>query len=160
MKLVVVTLVERKLEIVPLLARKVVVKRLVEVALVKIPVEGVMNPIGVLLMVPPLMVRPSTTNVSVIELVGRVICPVALKLVVVTLVARILVGLKFVTANVVKNPLVEVMEVPLATPNERLVEVTLPMSEVRKLVVVAKRLVEVILVPVSGPERVPPVRSK
>ncbi len=126
-KLVVVTFVEVKfvpvkLVITPVVAMNDVAKRLVEVALVKIPAAGVTRPIGVLLMVPASMVRPSITNASEIELVGRVICPVALKLVVVMFVATTFVGLKVVTTRFEKNPFVEVSEVPFAVPNERLVE--------------------------------------
>ena len=56
---------------------------MVLVRLVKIPVLGVMLPIWVLLMRPPAIVRVSTTIASVIELFGKVTCPVAFKLVVV-----------------------------------------------------------------------------
>ena len=44
-----------------------VANKLVEVILVKIPVDGVVPPIGVLLIVPPEIVRPSTTLASVTE---------------------------------------------------------------------------------------------
>ncbi len=111
-----------------------VANKLVEVALVKTPVDGVTAPIGVLLMVPPEMVRPSTTNASVTELFGTVRLPetaklvevaetkmvlVANKLVEVALTARILVGLKLVAAKLVvvrfvKLPPVEVTMVPEA----------------------------------------------
>ena len=124
---VVVTFVEvksvlPKVAIVPTFAMNEVVKRLVELALVKMPVAGVTKPIGVLLMVPPSMVKPLTTMRSVTELVGRVICPVALKLVVVMFVATTFAGLNVVTANVLKKPLVDVSEVPFAVPKERFVE--------------------------------------
>ena len=48
-----------------------VTKRLVEVALVKTPVEATEAPIGVLLMVPLSIVRPSTTITLVIESDGK-----------------------------------------------------------------------------------------
>ena len=47
-----------------------VANKLVEVALVKTAVDGVVPPIGVLLIVPPEMVRPSTTMASVILLLA------------------------------------------------------------------------------------------
>ena len=73
---VVETLVGAKFVALKLVAVKVVAKKAVEVAfvlveLVNTPVLGVVAPIGVELMVPPLMVKPSTTNASVILLLGR-----------------------------------------------------------------------------------------
>ena len=72
--LVVVAFVATKLVEVPLVALKFVnsavvafsnvAKKLVEVALVKIPVEGVLAPMGVLSIVPPEMVRLSATRAS------------------------------------------------------------------------------------------------
>jgi hypothetical protein len=47
-----------------------VAKKLVELALVKIPVEATLAPIGVLLIVPPSIVSVFTTYTSAIELVG------------------------------------------------------------------------------------------
>ena len=101
---------------------RLVANAFVEEMLVNTPVAGVTKPIGVLLMVPPSMVKPLTTMRSVTELVGRVICPVALKLVVVMFVATTFAGLNVVTANVLKKPLVDVSEVPFAVPKERFVE--------------------------------------
>lgn len=66
LRLVEVTLV--KVLFVPV---RLVAKRLVLVALVKTPVDGVLAPIGVLSIVPPLMVRAFTTMASVMELAGR-----------------------------------------------------------------------------------------
>ncbi len=173
--LVRVLLVLVKLVNAPVVAMNEVAKRLVLVAFVNTPAAGVTRPIGVLLMVPASMVRPFTTIVSVIELAGRFNAPDTAKLVVVALVvvkltplaevninpsvlmfvlvmfaAVTFVGLKFVVASVVKNPFVEVMEVPFAVP--KVVE--------RKFEVVAKRLVVVIEVPTRGPLNVPPVRRR
>ena len=60
------------------------------------------------------------------------------------------VGAKFVVARVVKNPFVEVMEVPFAVP--KVVE--------RKFEVVANKFVVVIEVPTNGPLSEPPVRRR
>ena len=68
-----------------------VAKRLVEVALVKTPVEAVVAPIGVLLIVPLSIVRPSTTMASVTLLVGRLRLPVTVKAVIVVVVNKVLV---------------------------------------------------------------------
>ena len=76
--------------------------------------------------------------------------PVVLMFVLVMFEAVTFVGLKFVVARVVKNPLVEVIEVPFAVP--KVVE--------RKLLVVANRLVVVIEVPTRGPLSVPPVNKR
>jgi hypothetical protein len=80
-----------KLVALKLVAVKVVTNNAVDVAfvvvtLVKIPVEGVEAPIGVLLMVPPLIVKPSTTNASVTEFVGSVKVDNTVKLLVVSTV--------------------------------------------------------------------------
>lgn len=64
-----------------------VAKKLVEVTLVNIAVEAIVAPIGVLLIVPPSIVRPFTTAASVIELLGKFNEPETYKLVVVALVA-------------------------------------------------------------------------
>ena len=65
---------------------RLVANAFVEEMLVNTPVEGVDAPIGVLLMVPPSMVKPLTTKLSVTELVGSERTPVTAKLVVVALV--------------------------------------------------------------------------
>ena len=60
-----------------------VTEPLVEVRLVKIPVEGVVAPIGVLSIVPALIVRLFTTMASVTELPGKLRAPETARLVVV-----------------------------------------------------------------------------
>ena len=87
-----------------------VAKRLVEVALVKTPVDGVVAPIAVLLIVPPEIVRALSTIGSVTLLAGKDnvdstvrltrLVVVAKRLVEVRLVATRLVGLKLVAVNV------------------------------------------------------------
>ena len=57
-----------------------VAKKLVELALVNTPVEAIVAPIGVLLMVPPSIVRPFTTNASVSELLGKFRVEVTVKI--------------------------------------------------------------------------------
>jgi hypothetical protein len=57
-----------------------VAKKLVELAFVNIPVEAMVVPIGVLLIVPPVIVRPSTTNASLIELVGKLMVEVTVRI--------------------------------------------------------------------------------
>jgi len=85
---------------------------LVEVRFVKIPVLGVVLPIGVLSMVPALMVRASTTMAFVTELFGKLRAPVTARLVEVTLVKVELVKLVLVVKVMV--PLEKVMsEVPV-----------------------------------------------
>ena len=64
--------------------------------------------------------------------------------------ALMFVGLKFVVARVVKNPFVDVIEVPLAVPK----------VVARKFEVVANKLVVVIDVPTNGPLNVPPVNKR
>lgn len=54
--------------------------KLVVEALVNTPVEGLTAPIGVLLIVPPSIVRPFITMASVIELFGNVRVPLTAKL--------------------------------------------------------------------------------
>ncbi len=149
-KLVEVTLVklvepetDRLVEVIPpvtLMFEPVIEVRfaLVEVRLVKIPVLGVVLPIGVLLIEPPLMVRASTTIPSVIEFTGKVITPLALKFVVVKLP-----NTPLVEARLVVKKLVEVSEVPkplvkLRPEEKRLVEVALDN------VVLAKEVIPVI----------------
>ncbi len=56
---------------VKVVANKYVDVALVEVTFVNTPVEGVVLPIGVLLIVPPLMVKLPSTNASVMEFAGR-----------------------------------------------------------------------------------------
>ena len=67
----VVALVVEALVIEPLIKTEEVAKRLVEVALVKTPVEATVAPIGVLLMVPLSIVRPSATIGPVIALLNK-----------------------------------------------------------------------------------------
>ncbi len=76
--------------------------------------------------------------------------PSVLMFVLVIFAAVTFVGLKLVVASVVKNPFVEVMEVPFAVP--KVVE--------RKFEVVANKLVVLIEVPTRGPLNVPPVRRR
>ena len=54
---------------------KLVVVALEEVTLVKIAVEAPPAPIGVLMILPPSMVRPATTMASVMELLGKAMVP-------------------------------------------------------------------------------------
>lgn len=97
--------------LVPLAVSKVklVELKFVELTLVKIPAAGVVKPIeepliGVLVTVPPLIVRPSTTMASAMELVGKFKVPDTFRLVVLALV---------------KMALVEVTIVPEALVNVR-----------------------------------------
>ncbi len=92
--------------------------------MVKIPAAGVVRPIeepliGVLVIVPPLIVRPSTTIASVIELFGRFTAPLTFKLVDVTLLIVVLP--KLVMPLTYK--LVEVTPVPLALVKDKLATV-------------------------------------
>jgi hypothetical protein len=59
-----VPFVKERLVTVPFVAKRLVVVELVEVVFVKTPVDGVVAPIGELLMVPPLIVRMSETFAS------------------------------------------------------------------------------------------------
>ena len=68
--------------------------KLVVVALVNIAVEAPVEPIGVLLIVPASIVRPSITIDSVIELFGKLTEPETYKLVDVTAVPLTLVKVK------------------------------------------------------------------
>lgn len=86
---------------------KPVALKFVEVALVKMPAAGVVRPIdepfiGVLVTVPPLIVRPSTATASVIELLGRFTTPEIYKFVEVTFVAKMLVEVTIVPDAEVK----------------------------------------------------------
>ena len=88
---VVETVVGAKFVADKLVAVKVVTNNAVEVAfvevtLVKIPVEGVVAPIGVLLIDPPVMVKVPATMASVIESAGRAIVERTVKLLVVSTV--------------------------------------------------------------------------
>lgn len=87
---------------------QLVVVPLVEVTLVKMAVEAPPAPMGVFLMVPASMVKPSTTSASVTELLGRSKAPLTYRLVVVALVEETLVAKK----------LVEVMEVAVKVVKE------------------------------------------
>ena len=66
-----------------------VAKRFVVVALVNTAVEAPVVPIGVLLIVPPSIVRPFTTIVSVMEFDGRERAPVTARFVEVMLLAAV-----------------------------------------------------------------------
>ena len=81
---VLVKFVPVRLVIAPVVAMNEVANKLVEVAFVNMPAAGVTRPIGVLLIVPPSIVRPFTTNASVTEFVGRESAPDTSKFVVVT----------------------------------------------------------------------------
>ncbi len=142
-----------------------VAKRLVEVALVNTAVEAPITPIGVLFIVPPSIVRPFTTMVSVMEFDGSERAPVTARFVEVMLLAAVftktvvvakrlvevtltefilfkskLDAAKFVALSVVKKPLVEVIDVA-----RTIVEVTaVPEAEVKK----------------SGPVSVPPANGR
>ena len=102
-KLVEVRLVTTPLMITVLVAKKLVEVRLVATKVVKAPVDGVEAPIGVLLMVPPEIVRPSMTIASVMELVGKLMAPEAYKLVVETLTKMALVEVMAVPEALVKK---------------------------------------------------------
>jgi hypothetical protein len=145
-----------------------VITPFVEVRLVKTPVLGVVAPIeelliGELVMVPPLMVSESTTMPSVILLPGKVIEPVATKLVEVSEVKVPLVELKLLVPRLVVKKLVVVRDVPFAfvkdNPVEkRLVEVALPsvtLPEEVRLVIVPFVEVKFVKTPVLGV--VPPI---
>jgi hypothetical protein len=95
----------------------------VEVRFVKTPVLAVVAPIAELFTVPPLIVRPSTTIASVIELVGKVRVPVTPKLVEVSEVPEALVNEKFVEVAALKKALVEVKFVPVALVKSKFVVV-------------------------------------
>src|SRR5688572_16904013 len=90
-KLVDVALVEVKFVTAPVVATSEVTNKFVDVAFVNTPAAGVTRPIddpliGLLPIVPPLIVRPSTTYASVIESTGRLRRPVTARFVVVALV--------------------------------------------------------------------------
>lgn len=70
----------------PLIITVLVAKRLVVVALVNTAVEATLEPIGVLLTVPPSIVRPFTTITSVTELFGKFSVAPTLRLVILALV--------------------------------------------------------------------------
>ena len=65
------TAVGVKLVAVKLVAVKVVANKYVDVAFVNTPVDGVVLPIGVLLIDPPVIVKVPSTNASVMEFKGR-----------------------------------------------------------------------------------------
>ena len=112
--------------------------------------EAPVPPIGVLLMVPPSIVKPFTTIASVTELAGKDNVLVTVKLPIVA---------SGITAEELKK-LVEVILMARIFVGLKLVAVKLVAFKVVK-----KALVEVILVPVAvvkpkAPDNVPPVKSK
>ncbi len=79
----------------------------------------------------------SATMASVMELFGKLTTPVTFKLVVVTLLATMLVGEKFVVARLVKKPLVLVTLTPVAV-----VKLTFAKNEILLPKVVVTPLIE------------------
>ena len=100
----------------PPLAKRLVVVTLVEVRLVKIPVDGVELPIGVLLIVPPEIVRASVTMPSVMELAGKLTPPLIERLVLVRLVVVALAAKKLVEVRVVPEAFVNKRPAMLPVP--------------------------------------------
>ena len=100
-----------------------VVNRLVDVTFVNTPVEATVAPIGVLLIVPLSIVRPSTTIGSVIALLNKLREPETTKLVilpVLILELLIVVALKVLEPiNTLFPASVGMLEVPLKLLNER-----------------------------------------
>lgn len=142
-----------------------VAKRLVEVALVNTAVEAPVVPIEVLLIVPPSIVRPFTTIVSMIELAGNERAPDTYKFVVDALVEML-----FTRTLVVAEKLVVVIETASKLAELKLVVARLVVLSVAKkplveVILVASKIVDVTAVPdaevkVRGPARVPPARGK
>ena len=125
-------LVEVKFEILPVVTERLVevsdvTTALVEVIFVKMPIDGVVLPIGVLFIVPPEMVRLSITMASVTELVGSARTPVTARL---------------VEVSEVKTPFVKVPFVVLKLVVKKLVVVSEPPTEVVKVRPEEKRLVD------------------
>lgn len=123
----------------PLVADSVDAKKYVLVTFVNTPVDATDAPIGVLSILPPLMVSPSTTKASVMLFDGSVNVVPIVKLLAVILVPDAVPNERFVP-----NKLVEVTLVPLAfvkvSPVEKklvevaFVEVTLVNVEALKVV--------------------------
>ena len=132
-----------------------VVNRLVDVTFVNTPVEATEPPIGVLLMVPLSIVRPSATIGSVTELARRKRAPETDKLVVEALVIKLLMIAELVAKKFVVVMLVALIFVGVKLEAEKLVTLRL----------LKKALVDVIAVPeavvkTKPPDKVPPANGK
>lgn len=127
----------------------------VDVMFVKMPVLGVTAPIGVLLIVPPLIVTASTNMPSVMLFAGKVITPVALKLVVVREVNTPFVNELFAAAKFVVKKLVVVSDPPTEVVKARPVEKKLVDDAETKTAFVEVKLVNTPVLGVMAPIEVP-----
>ena len=133
----------------------VVAKKTEEVALVKTPVDGVVAPIGTLLMEPPVKVRLPTTMASVTESAGKTRKPETVRLVVETLVKVELTPVVEVAKKLVVLTLTAKMLVGLKVPAEKVLAVTLS-----KNALVEERVVPLAVVKVRAPDKMPPASGR
>lgn len=142
-----------------------VANKLVEVALVNTAVEAPVVPIGVLLIVPPSMVRPFVTIASAILLFGRFNAPETYKLVEVTDVATVFTNTVVVTKRLVEVMLMPEILVGLKFDALKFVALSVVKKPLVEVIEVASKIVDVMAVPEaevknSGPARVPPARGR
>ena len=113
----------------PVRTERYVEVALVEVTFVNTPVFGVVAPMAVLLMVPPLIVRASVTMPSVMELFGREMAPVTARFVLVVLVPVAFVQVSpekagaFATIRFVNRPVVAKKSVLVALVDVTVVKI-------------------------------------
>jgi hypothetical protein len=142
-----------------------VANKLVEVALVNTAVEAPVVPIGVLLIVPPSIVRPFTTMASVTEFDGKERTPVTARLVDVIEVATVFTKTVEVAKRLVEVTLVELMLPGFKLDTERLVAFKVVKKPLVEVIEVARTMVDVTAVPEAevknnGPAKVPPARGR